>query len=66
MKILKGIWKWLSGKKTAIGATANSVALWAFAKGMILEDDMVLIAAVLSAWTLIAVGHKVEKSTHKD
>lgn len=58
-------WKWINGKKSAIGSTLGAIAMWASAKGWIDQNDMVMIAAMLTVWTGVAVGHKITKGGKK-
>lgn len=62
---METIWRWLSGKKTTIAAMAGPALLWLFAKGIIDESDMTFAAAILTAWTGIAIVHKGTKALHK-
>jgi hypothetical protein len=59
---METIWKFLNGKKSAIGSTAGAVVTWALSKGWISPDDATLAAILLSVWTGIAVGHKAVKA----
>jgi hypothetical protein len=61
MDTLKAIWKWLSGKKSAIGSTFGAIAMWALAKGWIDQTDATMIASFLTVWTCVAVVHKMTK-----
>jgi len=61
MESLKAIWKWLSGKKSAIGSILGTIAMWALAKGYIDHTDTTMIAGILTVWTGVAVVHKMVK-----
>lgn len=58
---METIWKWLSGKKSAIGSTLGTLAMWAASKGWIDQTDFTMIAALLTVWTGLALGHKMTK-----
>jgi hypothetical protein len=61
MQILKEIWHYLNNKKSQIGAVANVLAMWVFAKGWLDETDMFMLAGLLTLWTGVAVGHHIQK-----
>lgn len=61
MENLKAVWKWLSGKKSLIGSTLGTIAMWALAKGYIDQTDATMIASFLTIWTGIAGMHKIVK-----
>lgn len=56
---------WLNGKKTVIGAIAGAVLPWLFASGYMDQNDAALLAVLISAWTGVAVGHKIKKGEFK-
>jgi len=61
MLILKKIWKFLDNKKSAIGATVNAIVLWVFTKGWLDQTDMMMVSAILSVWTGLAVYDHTRK-----
>lgn len=56
------MWKWLSGKKSNIGLTAGVVLAWAQAMGWVDSNTSLMLAAVLTIWTGVAVGHRAAKA----
>lgn len=58
---MKKIWKFLNGKKSAIAATINALLIWAVAMGYLDQNTSIMLAAITTAWTGVAVGHKVKK-----
>jgi hypothetical protein len=59
---MQQLWAWLSGKKTSIGATAGVLLAWAQAMGWIDDNTGLMLAAVLTIWTGVAVGHHAAKT----
>jgi len=56
---MKTVWAWLNGKKTAIGLTFTIILAWLNAQGVFPGDSyQTLILPILSAWGILAVGHK--------
>jgi len=56
---------WINGKKTAIAATLNAVLIWVTINNWIDDNTAVMIASILTAWTGISVGHKIQKGELK-
>ena len=59
---METIWKFLNGKKTAIGAVLDLAVLWISQKGWIDQNDLFFISGVLTIWTGFAIGHKIKKA----
>lgn len=60
------LWLYLKNKKSAISTTLNALFIWALIKGIIHEPEASLVATVLTAWTAIAIGDKVNDLTKKE
>jgi len=55
IKLLRDIWDYMSGKKTACAAVVNAMLPWAISQGYVTAETAGMIAAVLVA---IGLGHK--------
>lgn len=56
---MKAVWGWLNGKKTALGMTVMVILSWLDAQGVFpagMYDSLFL--PILTAWGILAVGHK--------
>jgi len=58
---MKKFWKFLDGKKSAISATVNALLIWVVIQGWVDENTAIMLAAVSSAWTGVAIAHKGAK-----
>lgn len=58
---MKTVWQWLNNKKSVIGTIAGSIALWAAAKGWLDQNDLTLVAALVTIWSGVAITHKIVK-----
>jgi len=63
---MKKVWKWLSGKKSAIGLSAALVLAWAEQQGHIPAHVYQLALSLLTAWGVLAVGHSAYKAGAKE
>jgi len=55
---------WLNGKKTTIAAIAWPLLTWASSTAI--PPEIITIAQyILTAWTGVALGHKVKKKLHE-
>lgn len=59
---MKKVWKWLSGKKTAIGYLGVQFCITGFAKTHIDVDVLELLQIGFTAIGGLGVAHKVTKS----
>jgi len=64
-RALTRLWAWLSGKKSAIAATANALLMWVVIKHYVDDDTATLLASLLTVWTGVAVGHMAQKASVK-
>jgi hypothetical protein len=62
---LKAFWNYLDGKKSVIAAVAGVAIDWAQYKNLIDGMTALYIALGLTAFTGVAVGHKIAKSKNE-
>lgn len=61
MKVLKNIWSWLDGKKTAIGAIISLITAYLIARGWIGEAEQMLLLGLSALVVGGGLLHKVKK-----
>ena len=59
------VWRFLDNKKSAIGATAGALLTWAIIAGVIDDNTAMLLSTVITVWSGVAVGHKIQKGAKK-
>lgn len=60
--IMNNVWDFLSGKKTAIGGTAQSIISWAFLAGKIDKDTAIFLQTIITIWLGVGISHKIQKA----
>ena len=59
---MKNIWKWLDGKKTAIGAVVSLVTAYLIMKGLIGEAEQHLLLGLSTLLVGGGLAHKAKKA----
>lgn len=62
IKIMKTIWNWLNGKKTAIGAVVSLITAYLIAKGWIGEAEQDLLLGFSTLLVGGGLAHKITKA----
>ena len=65
MKILKAVWQWLNGKKTAISLIYAAILTYCQTQGYVNPDLLILLSTLGGILFGIGAGHKIGKAEAK-